>query len=1654
MRARVALWFSLFFLVLLPACASFNELTGPTLVPGVVASVEVPTTQTSLSVGSTLALQARIRDGGGNTVVDKSVMWTSSDTSVARVSPEGVVTGVREGTARIAASVQGRSAITMLNITSRPVASVLVNPPSPNILVGAQLQLSSTTLGEAGDVLAGRSVFWQTSNPLVASIDNTGLLTGLGVGVTTITATSESRSASVGVTVVPVPVASVQVTPAVDTVVVGQTTQLTASPRDSIGTPLPDRALGWTSSNGAVATVSAAGLVVGAQAGTVTMTATSEGKSGTARIVVLARPVSSVIVSPSQAAIIPGQSLKLSVVITDDNGTLLTGRPVQYRSGNTSIAQVSSDGTITGVNEGTTRITVTSENRTGGADVVVSASPIASVRINAPVAEMAIGATQKLVATPLDAGNNALPARPVTWRSGATSIATVAEDGSVTAVAAGTVVIFATVEGKLASITLTVRAITVTTVGVAPPAATVFVGDFTDLGAQPRDANGNVIVGRNVQWTSSDERIAVVSSNGRVRALAPGSALISASIDGVQGSSAITTSIEPVLTITAEPSTLNMLPTQTTNIVGTPRGRNGVALNRAVTFSSSDQSIASVSQTGVVTAVRTGRATITVSSEGRQVLVPVEVGLAPVETITITIPQPTRFVTQTTQATVETKDRQGNVLTGRPVQWSSSEPSIATVSSTGLITARAPGTTRITVTAEGKSASANVTVSLVPVVTVSVLLNNPDRHVEETTQATATPRDSAGGALAGRTVVWSSSNPGIATVSQAGLVTAVFPGTADIIATVDGRTGRAPVNVTPIPVANVAVSLADPKPYVLEKTQATATLTDASGRTLTGRTIAWSSSNPSVATVSTTGLVSAIAPGTAVITAMSEQKSGSATVEITIAPVAQVVASLQHVERYVGQTTQASAVLRDRSNNLLTGRVVTWSSADPQIATVSTTGVVTAVSPGTTTITATSETIRGTVSFKVSLVPVATVTVAAPQTALQVNQNVQATVTLRDSAGGELKDRPVQWSSSNNAVATVSATGLIHAVSVGDAVITATSETRTGTIAINVSLIPVASVAVTLERTTVFIGYTTKATATMRDAANNELVGRAVTWQSSNPAAATISADGVITAIANGTSTITATSEGISNTAIVNVTQAPVAFVNVTADNLALIVGQKTQAHALLSDENRRPLTGRVVEFSTSNASVATVDNAGVVTATGAGSVNIIAASEGKTGFITIVVDLVPVASVTASIDGGNAILPVGGTVQALAVARDADGNILVGRTVQWTATDPEIALVAQNGVVRGISPGTTTITASIGGRNGTVSVTVVRTPVASIVVTLDETSIRMLQSTTARATLRDANDVVLTGRQITWSSSNLLVALVSANGEVRGLLPGTAQITATSEGIAGSATINVTVIPVSTVTVSLANPSLVAGGTTQATAVMRDASGTVLENRDIAWSSSNSAVATVSASGVVTSIAAGTADIIGTSEGRTGSAPLTVTAPIPGPVETVEVTLRDPTIANDGSTQASVVLKDAAGTVATGRDVDWSTSNNRVATVNRNGVVRGRRAGTAVITATSEGKTGSATISVTGSAPVPVETVTVKLASSTVAVGDSTTATAELKDEDGDVLTGRTVVWSSSDPAVATVSADGVVKAIAPGTATITATSENKTGTAVITVP
>jgi uncharacterized protein YjdB len=264
----------------------------------------------------------------------------------------------------------------------------------------------------------------------------------------------------------------------------------------------------------------------------------------------------------------------------------------------------------------------------------------------------------------------------------------------------------------------------------------------------------------------------------------------------------------------------------------------------------------------------------------------------------------------------------------------------------------------------------------------------------QTVTATAAALDQSGAPLTGRTVTWTTGSNAIATVTSAGVVTGVAAGQTSVIATIDGKTGQSTLTVTAIPVATVNVAPSAASLAVGATQQLTATTLDANGNTLTGRVVAWSSSDQTKATVNTSGLVTAAAAGTATITATSETKSGTSTITVNAVAVASVTVAPTSGSLAAGGTLQLTATTRDANANILSGRTVTWSSSDGTKASVSTTGLVTGVAAGNATITAASEGKSGTSAITVT----GSAQVCSTQTALQLALGEVRTLTAAQVA--------------------------------------------------------------------------------------------------------------------------------------------------------------------------------------------------------------------------------------------------------------------------------------------------------------------------------------------------------------------------------------------------------------------------------------------------------------------------------------------------------------------------------------------------------------------------------------------------------------------------------------------------------------------------------
>ena len=929
-------------------------------------------------------------------------------------------------------------------------------------------------------------------------------------------------------------------------------------------------------------------------------------------------------------------------------------------------------------------------------------------------------------------------------------------------------------------------------------------------------------------------------------------------------------------------------------------------------------------------------------------------------------------------------------------------------------------------------------------------------RTEETVQLRATVVDESGNPLA-RGLSWSSETPDLATVTPAGLLTAKAAGEARIIATVQGQDvfnghkscgkgedhGHAHVAVRVLlRVGSVQLDQDRVQLRIQERLHLDCHVFCPAGTPLE-RAIAWSSSDPSVAAVDEQGNVVGVALGEALVVAESEGKSDTTIVSVVATPASLEIEPAQ-VRLRLDETLQLRARVRDRDGSPMEGQVH-WYSMDEGIATVGADGLLRAVAPGRTAVKATMENVEGSVPVEV-LAPVATVEISPERQTLQPGATYPLKAIVRDAAGNALTGREVTWYSFQAAVVSVDANGLLTAHRVGEAEISAKVEGVRGLAKIRVAE-AVGSIRVEPAELVLYEGLSVKLEAITMDAAGNPLP-TPVTWSSSDPAVATVAADGTVAAVAAGVAVITATSGDVSGTAAVTVRSptTAVASVLLTPAQADLVEGDELQLTAVPRDASGQALTGRFVTFSSSDPSVASVSQTGIVRALKPGTSVLAATSEGKSG--TAALRVHPRGTLSIEVAPASLTLREGQSAQLTAVLKDASGTPVPGAAFAWSSGDPAVAVVSDGGVVTAIKAGSAEIRAAAGSLSGSVAVTVKRRA-ESLAVEPAAATLREGETVHLEAVLVNDEGTEVTGIQIAWLSSDAAVAMVSADGLVAAVKAGSATITASGAGLSGDAAITV-VAPVASVTVDPASAIVRIGETVLLAATPKDGAGNVLD-RPVAWSSGNEAIATVE-DGLVTALAAGQTTITATSEDESGSAALTVRHGVGS------IRFKNPDNVSLGvgrTLQLEVqVFYIGGGEIHGPVDIAFRSGDEGVATVDDDGLLLGVNPGSVTITAEAEGVEATVNVLVTTDVVDRVEIVDPRdEPDRPLVVGQTMDFDARTFAADGTELFGRQIVWSSSDEAVATIDAEGVATGVAIGSVTFAATSEGKSASVTLNV-
>ena len=509
----------------------------------------------------------------------------------------------------------------------------------------------------------------------------------------------------------------------------------------------------------------------------------------------------------------------------------------------------------------------------------------------------------------------------------------------------------------------------------------------------------------------------------------------------------------------------------------------------------------------------------------------------------------------------------------------------------------------------------------------------------------------------------------------------------------DSCTGRGSINgsnlatylataVAPVLVSSIAVSQTTVSMTVSQTQQI---ITTVSPSNAANNTLSWLSSNTAIATVSSSGLITSVAVGSATITVQSTDGSNiSRTISISVSTntitITSIVLAPSSASLTPGATTQlSSTIMPSNANN----KTLNWSSSNTAIVVVNSSGLVTAIASGTANVWATS-------TDGSNQTGACIITVSVPATSISLNQSTVTmhpgnTLTLVETVlPSNATNKTVTWTS-NSANATVNSLGVITAVAVGSAVITARCGTLTTTCVVSIT-IAVSSVSVSPTSISIGTGSTRSITSTVlpSNAAN-----KSVTWSSANPLIATVSSSGLITAVGTGSTTITVQTVDMARAAIVAVSVfVGVQNISLNSTSISLGRGLTFQSIATVLPSNA---TNKTVSWRSLQPTIATVSNTGLITAVGNGSTIITVSTQDGNKSASVVVRVITLAT---GVSLNRTTFNLSRNTSFTLVANILPNTATI-KTVSWSSNNINIATVSSSGLVRSIAAGTARITAT-----------------------------------------------------------------------------------------------------------------------------------------------------------------------------------------------------------------------------------------------------------------------------------------------------------------------------------------------------------------------
>jgi len=810
----------------------------------VIDGISLSTTSATMYNAGTLLLNAIVTDP------TQPITWTSSDVKIATVE-DGLVKGIKAGIAIITAKqvINGIVKKATCEITvQQSVATITVDPAEVTLAIGAYQTLHATITPKN---LSGVTLTWKSSNENIAKIVESSKLSatiqGVAGGTAVISAINQDN--------VVVGYCHVSVQQPVTSLVLSETdvaVDLSAKKLQLRATVFPENAMNkkvnWSSSDATKAKVDENGLVTFLKPGAVTIIATSDDNPSVKVLcnLTIQVPIVSIALDETAKTMYVGESVRLSYLILPSNAS---NNSVIWTSTNASVATVDSTGKVAAKSVGTTVIILKSLEGAHSVYCTIIVKRVATT-VKFDVSELTLSTGEyyyiEAALTPKDSTDTDL-----VWESSDSKVAVVDAKGKVVAKDAGTTIIMArTPAGGVAYCKIT----------VLQPVDGLLL-NFTDkviyvdgsfqlkVSVSPSEATE-----LGVTWKSSNAKVASVSAKGFVEGLTGGTTVITCTTtDGGYSAVCVVTVRELVSTITINQESYKLGTGKTVVLKATVSTQT--SSNQKVTWISSNQDIATVSQKGKVLGVSTGYATITaIAKDGSEVEDSCEIRVVKlVTTLTLNKNYASLLVGDNLDLKATIKPSNS---TYRTAKWTSSDNKVAIVDEDGVITALKAGEAMITAAAKDSSGKKSICYVVVRDRVASTGITVMDKKVvmvsgeEKTVQVAINPMDS------NDKYSWSSDNIAVAKVDKkTGKISARATGTANVTVMTDtGKTAVVEVTVIGLNITSLTLEQYYTYEYALTVEGATST-------------VKWSIDNPAIAVVSN-GIVSSRAIGTATITAV------------------------------------------------------------------------------------------------------------------------------------------------------------------------------------------------------------------------------------------------------------------------------------------------------------------------------------------------------------------------------------------------------------------------------------------------------------------------------------------------------------------------------------------------------------------------------------------------------------------------------------------------------------------------------------------------------------------------------------------------------------------------------------------------------------------